>query len=166
MGFQYLSEIRLMSFTFAPKGWAQCNGQLMQISQNQQLYSLLGTTYGGDGVTTFGLPSLQTRTGIGFASGYPLGQAGGEQSHVLTVGETTVHTHGAAGTSTAGDSPVPASNYLGAADNTYGPLPNPGTAIQPATIGNAGGGQPHDNMQPYLVVEFCIALVGIYPPPT
>ena len=85
---------------------------------------------------------------------------------MLTVGETTVHTHGAAGTSTAGDSPVPASNYLGAADNTYGPLPNPGTAIQPATIGNAGGGQPHDNMQPYLVVEFCIALVGIYPPPT
>jgi microcystin-dependent protein len=158
----YISEIRIMSFGFAPRGWAQCNGQLVPISQNVPLFSLIGTTYGGDGVNTFGLPNLQGRTPVSFAAGYNLGSIGGEQSHVLTVGEEPTHTHTALGTSTGGDSPVPAGNYLGAADSTYGPLVN-ATPLQAATIANAGGSQPHNNMQPYLVLNFCIALVGVFP---
>jgi microcystin-dependent protein len=160
----YLSEIRIMSFGFPPKGWALCNGQLLPINQNQALFSLLGTTYGGDGVSTFGLPNLQGRTPIHMGSGFTLGQAGGEQAHVLTIGEAAVHTHNAMATSTAGDSPIPTGNYLGAADNFYGPLANT-TALPPATIANAGGSQPHENMQPYLVLSFCIALQGIFPTP-
>lgn len=151
-----------MSFAFAPKGWAQCNGQLLPISQNQALFSLLGTTYGGDGRTTFGLPNLQARTAIHVGNGYSLGQSGGEQAHTVTVGETPVHTHAAMGTPATGDSPIPTGNYLGGADNFYAPLAST-TAMTPATVANGGGSQPHNNMQPYLVLTFCIALQGIFP---
>jgi microcystin-dependent protein len=162
VGTPFLSEIRIMSFGFAPKGWAQCNGQLLPINQNQALFSLLGTTFGGDGRTTFGLPNLQGRTALSFGSGYTLGQLGGEQAHTLTQGEMPVHTHVAVGTPSDGDSPIAASNLLGAADNVYGPLTQP-AALDPSTITNAGGSQPHQNMQPYLVLNFCIALQGAFP---
>jgi microcystin-dependent protein len=162
MSVPYISEIRIMSFTFAPKGWAQCNGQLLPINQNQALFSLLGTTFGGDGRTTFGLPNLQARTAIHTAGGAGLGQSGGEATHTLTMAETPAsHTHTAVGTATAGDAPVPAGNFLGAADNLYGPLAST-TPLSASTVASAGG-QPHNNMQPFLVLNFCIALQGIYP---
>jgi microcystin-dependent protein len=159
----YLSEIKIMAFGFAPRGWAQCNGQLLPISQNQALFSLLGTIYGGDGIRTFALPNLQGRTAIHTGRGYDPGQPGGAQAHALSMAETPgQHTHAAVGTETAGDSPIPAGNYLGAADNLYGPLAST-TPLQAAAVVPTGG-QPHNNMQPYLVLNFCIALQGIFPP--
>jgi microcystin-dependent protein len=160
----YMSEIKIMSFPFAPKGWAQCNGQLIPINQNQALFSLLGITYGGDGRTTFGLPNLQGRVPIHLGNGFALGNLGGEQGHVLTIGEEPVHTHSVLATATDGDSPIPAGNYLGASDNMYAPLASP-VNLAPATVANAGGGQPHENRQPFLVLNFCIALQGIFPTP-
>jgi microcystin-dependent protein len=158
----YLSEIRIMSFSFAPKNWALCNGQILQISQNVALFSLLGTTYGGDGIRTFGLPNLQGRTPNHVGQGFVLGQVGGEQAHTLTLPEAAVHTHSAVASSTGSDADLPTGNYLGAANNLYAQLSN-ATSLPPATIANTGGSQPHNNMQPYLVLSFCIALVGIYP---
>jgi microcystin-dependent protein len=159
----FLSEIKIMSFGFAPRGWAQCNGQLLPINQNQALFSLLGTTYGGDGRTTFGLPNLQGRAPTHSGNGFMLGQVGGEQSHTLSVAEMPTHTHAAYGTASNADSADAAGNYLGAAQNVYGPTTNP-TAINPSTVGTAAGsGQPHNNLQPYLTLNFCIALQGIYP---
>jgi microcystin-dependent protein len=159
---QFLSEIRIMSFSFAPKGWAQCNGQLLPISQNQALFALLGTTYGGNGQTTFALPNLQNRVPMHQGGDYQLGQASGELTHTLTQAETPAHSHQAYGTTSDGDSPIPAGNFLASADNLYAPLAH-ATTLHPTTVGNAGGGQAHDNMQPYLVLNFCIALVGIFP---
>jgi microcystin-dependent protein len=158
----YLSEIRIMTFNFAPRGWALCNGQILPVSQNPPLASLLGKTYGGDGQTTFGLPNLQGRTANHVGTGFTLGQLGGESAHTLTANEVPSHTHTANGSSAAADSDLPAQNYLGAADNTYAP-PAHLTAIHPSTVTSAGGGQPHNNMQPYLVLNFCIALTGIFP---
>lgn len=158
----FLSEIRIMAFGFAPKGWAQCNGQILQISQNQALFSLLGTTYGGNGQTTYGLPNLQGRTANSVGTGFVLGQSAGEAAHTLNANEVPSHTHTAYGSTTAADSDLPATNYLGAANNTYAP-PADLTAIHPSTVTSAGGGQAHNNMQPYLVLNFCIALTGIYP---
>ena len=160
----FLSEIKIMSFGFPPKGWALCNGQLLPINQNQALFALLGTTYGGDGRVNFGLPNLQGRTPNHMGQGFTLGQMGGEQAHVLTISEVPTHTHSAAGTGDTGNSPIPAGNYLGGADNFYAPLVN-ATPLPPATVANAGGSQPHENMQPYLVLSFCIALQGIFPSP-
>jgi microcystin-dependent protein len=163
MSVPFLSEIRIMSFGFPPKGWAQCNGQLLPINQYQALFSLLGTAYGGDGRTTFGLPNLQAPTAIHGGDGQGLGRSGGEQAHTLVTAETPSppHTHTVMGATTAGDAPIPAGNYLGAADNLYAPLAHT-TPLPAATVANAGG-QPHNNMQPYLVLNFCIALQGIYP---
>ncbi len=158
----FLSEIRIMAFGFAPRGWALCNGQILPINQNLALFSLLGTTYGGDGKTTFGLPNLQGRTANHTGGGFVLGQAGGEAAHTLNAGETPSHTHTAYGSTSAADSDLPAQNYLGAADNTYAP-PAHLTAIHPSTVTSGGGGQAHNNMQPYLVLNFCIALAGIFP---
>jgi microcystin-dependent protein len=161
----YLSEIRIMSFGFPPKGWALCDGQLLPINQNQALFSLLGTTYGGDGRVNFGLPNLQGRVPVHDGNGFTLGQVGGEQAHTLSISEQPVHVHTAQGTVTDGDSPIPTGNYLGGADNTYAALNNP-TALTPSTITNVGGSQAHLNMQPFLVLSFCIALQGIFPTQT
>jgi microcystin-dependent protein len=158
----YLSEIRILAFNFAPKGWALCNGQLLSISQNAALFSLLGTTYGGNGVTNFALPNLQANIPLHFGQGFTLGQSGGEQAHTLTTGEMPTHSHSAVGTTAVATAPVPGGNFLGNSANLYTPLANP-TTLTPATVGNAGGSQPHNNQQPYLVLNFCIALVGIYP---
>ena len=159
----FLSEIKIISWNYAPRGWAFCNGQVLPINQNQALFSLLGTTYGGDGRTNFGLPNLQGRTAVHFGNGFSLGEMGGEQSHILNATEMPTHTHAAYGTTSDGDSDAPATNYLGAAPNMYGPATSL-TAINPSTVGaGTGGGQPHNNLQPYLVLNFIIALQGIFP---
>jgi len=161
-----LSEIRVFSFNFAPRGWAQCNGQLLPISQNQALFSLLGTTFGGDGRVNFGLPNLQGRTPIHVGSGHTLGERGGEQAHTLNIAEVPTHTHvlsadgGAATTPTA-----TASTSLAAVNNAYTPATNL-VAMAPGAVTSVGGSQPHLNMQPFLTLNFCIALQGTFPSAT
>ena len=163
----FLAEIRLMSFVFAPKGWALSNGQLLPINQNQGLFSLLGTTYGGDGRVNFALPDVRGRVPLHMGNGFVLGQRGGETAHTLTTGEVPQHTHQAQGSSTAGNTNIPATNLLAgsAPNNLYGTAAAL-EAMNNATITNAGGSQAHDNMQPYLTISFCIALQGIFPSQT
>jgi microcystin-dependent protein len=158
----FLSEIRIMSFVFAPKGWALCNGQLLPINQNQPLFSLLGTTYGGDGRVNFALPNLQARTPIHVGNGHTLGERGGEQNHTLTISELTTHAHSVQASPTNANTAIAANNFLAAANNLYNP-PNNLTTLSPTTITNVGGSQPHLNMQPFLTLNFCIALQGIFP---
>ena len=160
----FLSEIRLMSFQFAPKGWALCNGQLLPINQNQGLFSLLGTTFGGDGRVNFALPNLQGRTPIHVGSGHTLGEPGGEQAHTVSIAEEPTHTHVMNGSSTPAETNVPTGAYLGTVANAYGPASNL-VALSPASVTSVGGSQAHLNMQPFLTVTFCIALQGIFPSP-
>jgi microcystin-dependent protein len=166
----FLSEIRIMSFVFAPKGWAQCNGQLLPINQNQALFSLLGTTFGGDGQVNFALPDFRARTAIHVGSGHTLGERGGEPAHTLSIAELPTHTHVANGSSAAADAAVPGANLLGAVDNTtFGTAyagPSNLTAFSPQAVTNTGGSQAHLNLQPYLTLNFCIALQGIFPSQT
>jgi microcystin-dependent protein len=163
MSTPYLSEIRVVSFSFAPKGWALCNGQLLPINQNQALFSLMGTTYGGDGVQNFALPNLQGRVPVHFGNGHVLGQLGGEQAHTLAVTEMPAHTHTPVGTNNAPDKPSPVNNTWANApgNNAYATTSN--SATNPTAIANAGGSQPHQNLQPYLTLNFVIALSGIFP---
>jgi microcystin-dependent protein len=163
----FLSEIRIVSFTYAPQGWAFCNGQLLPISQNQALFSLLGTTYGGDGRVNFALPDLRGRAPIHMGNGHTLGERGGEQAHTLSVAEVPAHTHALNAAKTAGYAPVPFSNGAGnvlarTVNQIYGPPTNL-AAVTPATVPNVGGSQAHLNMQPFLALTFCIALIGIFP---
>lgn len=161
----FLSEVRIMSFVFAPKGWALCNGQLLPINQNQALFSLLGTTFGGDGRVNFALPDLRARTPIHVGSGHTLGERGGEPAHTLSIAELPTHTHVAQGQPAAGTQLPAASALLAQASNVYR-TPDNLTALNPATITNTGGSQAHLNMQPFLTLSFCIALQGIFPSPT
>ncbi len=163
----YLGEIRNFGFNFAPVGWALCQGQLLSISQNSALFSLLGTMYGGNGVTTFGLPDLRGRMPLGFGQGpglnnYVQGEAAGSETVTLLGTQMPSHNHTVAGSSTpTGKSPagsVPAFTSAGASYGTAQDL-----SMSQTMIGFSGGGQPHDNMQPYLVTNWCIALEGIYP---
>jgi microcystin-dependent protein len=162
----FLSEIRLMSFVFAPKGWALCNGQLLPINQNQALFSLLGTTFGGDGRVNFALPDCRGRTPIHVGSGHTLGEKGGEQAHTLSIAELPQHAHVANASNNAGSVNTPGGNVLGnsAPNNLFGPAQNLG-ALAAGTVTNVGGSQAHLNMQPFLTVSFCIALQGIFPSP-
>ena len=160
----FLSEIRIMSFQFAPKGWALCNGQLLPINQNQALFSLLGTTFGGDGRVNFALPDLRGRTPIHVGSGHTLGERGGEQAHTLSIAELPTHVHAAMATSALADTSVPTGNLLGGVNNGYGASANLVSLI-PSTVANVGGSQAHLNMQPFLTLSFCIALQGIFPSP-
>jgi len=159
----FLSEIRIFAFNFPPKGWAFCNGQLLPINQNQALFSLLGTTYGGDGQTTFALPDLRGRAPIHMGSSFSLGQRGGEEAHTLTMGEMAAHTHQTRGSADNATVAPPTNNFW--ASNTgftpYGTTAN--IAMSPTCIGNVGGGQAHENRSPFLVLNFCIALQGIFP---
>ena len=162
----FLSEIRIMSFVFAPKGWALCNGQLLPINQNQALFSLLGTTFGGDGRVNFGLPDCQGRTPNHVGSGFTLGEKGGEQAHTLSIAELPQHAHFAQGAAQAADVGSPTNAVLlGIINNVYGPPTNL-VAMSPGEIGNVGGSQAHLNMQPFLALTFCIALQGIFPSAT
>src|SRR5262245_54295224 len=160
----FLSESRIMSFGFAPKGWALCNGQLLPINQNQALFSLLGTTFGGDGRVNFALPNLQSRVPIHVGNGHTLGEKGGETAHTVSINELPTHIHAANASNNAGSTNTPAGNLLGntAPNNLYGPAQNLGATIA-GTVTNVGGSQAHLNMQPFLVLNFSIALQGIFP---
>jgi microcystin-dependent protein len=163
----FLSEIRIMSFSFAPKGWALCDGQLLPINQNQALFSLLGTTYGGDGRVNFALPDLRSRAPIHMGSGHTLGERGGEQAHTLSISEIPAHVHAAMASSSTGDDPNPGGHVLASPLNaTYGPSGGSATALATQAVANTGGSQAHLNMQPFLVLNFCIALQGIFPSQT
>lgn len=166
MSTPYLAEVRMTGFAFAPKGWALCNGQLLAIGQNQALFSLLGTTYGGNGVTTFALPDLRGRVPIHTGAGFSLGQQAGEASHTLTMGEMPGHTHSLGISTAVSHQADPSARVLGNVEagalNYYAPQDSTAT-LAPATVANAGASQPHENMQPYLAVNFIIALSGIFP---
>ncbi|WP_217177053.1 phage tail protein [Streptomyces sp. AC495_CC817] len=158
----FLGEIRRVAFPFAPRGWALCDGHILSISQNQALFALLGTTYGGDGRTTFALPDLRGRTPIGVGSGIDWGEVGGEAVHTLTTAEMPAHTHLVRAATGAADTASPAGAYWAAADQpAYGS--GDGTAMSPAAIGTAGGNQAHENLSPYLAVTHIIALTGVFP---
>jgi microcystin-dependent protein len=166
----FLSEIRIMSFVFAPKGWALCNGQLLPINQNQALFSLLGTTFGGDGRVNFALPDVRGRTPIHVGSGHTLGERGGEQAHTVSISELPTHIH--ASNATSDPHVINPENYQPLATNALFAVVNSLytgaaslTSLLPGTITNVGGSQAHLNMQPFLTLSFCIALQGIFPSP-
>jgi microcystin-dependent protein len=160
----YLGQIMITSFNFAPKGWALCNGQLLPINQNQALFAILGTTYGGNGQTTFALPNLQGRAPLHVGSGFVLGEAGGEDAHTLTVPEIASHGHGVTGSSSPANVPSPVGAFLAASGNSNFGAPGAATgSLAPASVSADGGGQPHENRPPFLVLTFVIALQGIFP---
>ena len=166
MAEQFLGELRIFGFNFAPRGWAFCNGQTLSIAQNTALFSLLGTTFGGNGTTTFNLPNLQGATPVHFGSGLSLGQVGGEANHTLVTSEMPSHTHAVNGNSGAGNATTPVGNVWApvpatASINAYNNAQN--GAMGGTAIGLGGGSQPHNNLQPYLVVNVCIAITGIFP---
>jgi microcystin-dependent protein len=173
----FLGEIKIISWNFPPKGWTFCNGQLLPINQNQALFSILGTTYGGDGRQNFGLPNLQGRTPLHVGNGITLGQTGGETSHALNQSELPAHTHtpiADSATATASTPDPSGSKLLGASTGQTGtPVQSfaaniystgaTSTSLNPGCVGPTGGNQPHENMSPYLVFNFIIALQGIFP---
>jgi len=166
MATPFLSEIRAMSFNFAPKGWAQCNGQLLPINQNQALFALLGTTYGGDGRVNFALPNLQGQTPVhqGGSDSYVMGERVGAESVTLIETEMPAHNHPVSASSAqSGNEVSPQGNLWAATGHTAWSTATPDTTLDPGSISMAGGGQPHNNMSPYLAVTFCIALQGIFP---
>jgi microcystin-dependent protein len=162
----FLSEIRMMSFNFAPKGWALCNGQLLPINQNQALFSLLGTTLGGDGRVNFALPDLRGRTPIHDGSGHTLGERGGEQAHTLSIAELPEHTHVLRGTNDTATDESPSGNVLARPAISAYAAPGQLGGMKAGTIANTGGSQAHLNMQPFLTLTFAIALQGIFPSQT
>lgn len=159
----FLSEIKIVSFNFPPKGWALCNGQLLPINQNQALFALLGTTYGGNGQTTFALPNLRGRVPIHFDASHSLGEAAGSTSVTINIQQLPAHTHLLQGTNDAAELDVPQGNFL--AKSSIQGFGSPGSLspMAPGTVTNVGGSQPHNNMMPYLVLNFIIALQGIFP---
>src|SRR4051794_13545097 len=162
----FLSEFRIMSFSFAPKGWALCDGQLLPINQNQPLFSLLGTTFGGDGRVNFALPDLRSRVPIHVGNGHTLGERGGSESVTINLQTMPQHIHFMQGTSTVGGDATPAGKLLAASPALIYDPPANLTTLQPGTISNVGGSQPHTNLEPFLALNFCIALQGIFPSQT
>jgi microcystin-dependent protein len=163
----FLAEIRIMSFVFPPKGWALCDGQLLPINQNQALFSLLGTTFGGDGRVNFALPDLRSRTPIHVGAGHTLGERGGEQAHTLSIAEVPTHTHAVNASSSPGNTVAPTGAVLASPLNqSYGAPGQALASLVPGSVANVGGSQAHLNMQPFLTLSFCIALQGIFPSPT
>jgi microcystin-dependent protein len=165
----FIAEIKIMSFNFAPRGWATCDGQLLPINQNQALFSLVGTTYGGNGTTNFALPDLRGRIPIHFGTGpglptVILGERSGEENHTLISTEMPLHTHQAMATSDPGNSPAASGGVLAAETSAMYAAPDANlVGLAAGTLGNIGGSQAHNNMEPFLTLNFCIALVGIFP---
>jgi len=166
MSTPYLGELKLVSFNYAPKGWATCNGQLMAINQSQALFSLLGTTYGGNGVQTFALPNLQGRTPLSQGNGFTMGEIGGQESHTLVTTEVPAHNHlvnailspGTTATNT------PVGNFLASANAAvYTGIGSASGSLNSNSVMAVGGNQPHENRQPFLVMNWIIALSGIFP---
>jgi microcystin-dependent protein len=158
-----MSEVKIISWNFAPQGWAFCNGQFLPINQNQALFSLLGTMYGGNGQTTFALPDLRGRAAIHQGQGFIEGQAGGQEFHTLTQSEMPIHIHFMSAVTEVGTTTAPSNNWLArSATEPYRAFSNP-TTMHPASITNYGGSQPHENRQPFLVLNFVIALQGVFP---
>jgi microcystin-dependent protein len=165
----FLAETRIMSFNFPPKGWAMCNGQLLPINQNQALFSLLGTNFGGDGRVNFGLPDLRGRTPIHVGNGHTLGEKGGEQAHTLLISELPAHKHVLNSAIQAVTTNIPATNTAlsnTAPNQVYNTSNKNLTAMNSASITTTGGSQSHLNMQPFLSLNFCIALQGVFPSQT
>ena len=164
----YVGEIRMFAGNFAPAGWMFCEGQLLPISEYETLFNLIGTTYGGDGQSTFALPDLRGRVPIHFGDGVALAETGGVETVTLTVSQIPAHTHALVGTSANGSSPNPGGNLLAQSAATIQPYTVEPTTLNmnPGAIGSVGGSQPHDNFQPYLCVDFIISLFGIFPSPT
>jgi microcystin-dependent protein len=158
----FLSEIKIVGFNFPPKGWAFCNGQFLPINQNQALFALLGTTYGGNGQTTFALPNLRGQVPIHMGSGNTLGEAAGSSNVTINAQTMPQHLHFLQGSSTTGDSANANNTVLANALNLYTPASNL-SPIEPSSVSSVGGSQPHTNMMPYLVLNFIIALQGIFP---
>ena len=160
----FLSEIRIFSFNFPPKGWAFCNGQFLPINQNQALFALLGTTYGGNGQTTFALPNLQGKVPIHEGNGHTLGEAAGSSSVTLTLQQMPQHMHFLNATSNnVNNVQEPGGNFPARLGSSVYSDPTSLQAARPDSVTNVGGSQPHTNMMPYLVLNFCIALQGIFP---
>src|ERR1043165_4774074 len=164
MGDPFLSEVRIMSFNFAPKGWALSNGQLLPINQNQALFSLLGTTYGGDGRVNFALPDLRGPVAIHEGNGHTLGERAGSEAVTITTQTLPTHSHTVKVFNNNANA-TPAGNFFAAANQAYQPAP-PNTTLAANSVTNTGGSQPHTNQQPYTVLSFCIALQGIFPSQT
>src|SRR5882672_3084086 len=169
MGTPFMGEIKIISWNFSPKGWAYCNGQFLPINQNQALFSLLGTMYGGNGQTTFALPDLRGRTPFHMSGSFTEGQAGGSEFVTLNIQQLPTHTHsltgnnavvGAANNSTVA---TPTGNFFANSGKNVFATGNPNAAMAPGTVTNVGGSQPHENRSPFLVLNFCIALVGAFP---
>lgn len=163
MGTPFLGEIKLISWNFQPQGWAFCNGQFLPINQNQALFSILGTTYGGNGQTTFALPDLRGRAPVHRGSQFTLGQKGGEEFHTLTQSEMPQHIHFAQASNTTANINVPTGALLGNVAAKPYHDPTNLVATDPSSVSFYGGSQPHENRQPVLVVNFIIALIGIFP---
>jgi microcystin-dependent protein len=163
----YLGEVRPLSFNFAPKGWAQCNGQTLSITQNQALFALLGTTYGGNGTTNFQLPNLQSRVPVHRSTDgtYIQGATGGAEQVTILTGSMPQHNHAFVGTTATASTRVPTGLMATSVvtTNYYYSPPTNQAALNPATISAAGGNQPHSNIQPYLTINYCIALQGVFP---
>jgi microcystin-dependent protein len=165
----YVGEIRMFAGNFAPAGWMFCEGQLLPISENETLFNLIGTTYGGDGQSTFALPDLRGRVPVHFGGGFTLAEAGGAETATLTVQQIPAHSHTLAGSSNFATAASPqdavpaASNVVNV--NAYG-TDQPASSVSPNSVGAAGGSQPHENFQPYVCVNFIISLFGIFPSQT
>ena len=159
----FLAEIKIISWNFAPRGWAFCNGQFLPINQNQALFSLMGTMYGGNGQTTFALPDFRGRVPIHVGAGFTQGQAGGQESHTVTQSEMPAHTHFVSASLVAAGNVNSPTNAFPATDpvNAYRTTAN--TTLAPNSVTNVGGSQPHENRQPFLVLNFIVALQGIFP---
>lgn len=163
MATPFIGEIKLVSWSFAPRGWAFCNGQVLSIAQNQPLFAIIGTTYGGDGRTTFALPDLRGRVPLHQQPPLtPLGQSGGEMVHTLTLQEMAAHPHGTQGAPVAPNQPGPTGNLWAQTSSAYS-TGSPDATMNAAGCAPAGGGQPHANLPPYLTLNFVIALQGIFP---
>ena len=165
----YVGEVRMFAGNFAPAGWMFCEGQLLPISENETLFQLIGTTYGGDGESTFALPDLRGRIPIHQGNGFILAETGGAEEITLTVQQIPAHTHAAMGSTSAATSSSPANNVPARASTAlvfpYG-TDQPLTNLGPSAVAPSGGSQPHNNFQPYLCVNFIISLFGIFPSPT